>query len=90
MASIRAYIRTQNKQTAKVRFLLIDKKVNLSYVSDLVVNPHYWDNAKQSYNHSKQFSPTLRNETDSQIQKIKYLILSIYNSEMLSGLCIKS
>ncbi len=87
MASIRAYIRTQNKnkQTAKVRFLLIDKKVNLSYVSDLVVNPLYWDNAKQSYNHSKQVAPTLLNETDSQIQKIKYLIFSIYNSEMLSG-----
>lgn len=87
MATIRAYIRTQskNKQSVKIRFLLTDKKVNLSYVSDMLINPLYWDNTRQGYNQSKQIPPTLRNETDSQIQKIRYLILSIYNTEFPKG-----
>lgn len=83
MASIRAYIRTQSKskQLVKVRFLLVDAKINLSYVSDILINPICWDSKKQEYNNSKQISASVRNEIDNQIQNIKYLILSFYNLE---------
>lgn len=82
MASIRAYIRTQNKnRQANVRFLLIDKKTNLSYVSKLTVNPLYWDSSKQCYNNSKQISPTQRNELQANIQDIKNLMMDIYIHE---------
>ena len=64
MTSIKAYIRTQskNKQTVRVRFLLIERKTNLSYVSNLLVNPLYWDANKQGYGTSKQISSTQQNE----------------------------
>jgi len=90
MASIRAYIRTQNKnKEAKVRFLLIDKKTNLSYVSNLTVNPLYWDTAKQGYNNSKQITPIQRSELQRSIDEIKNLMLSAYlnqntNSDLTS------
>ena len=87
MSSIRAYIRTQSKSkvNVKIRFLLIDKKVNLSYVSELLVNPDYWDSAKQGYSNSKQITDNQRNELDANIQKIKYFILDIYNKEFAKG-----
>jgi hypothetical protein len=88
MSSIRAYIRTQNKsiQSAKVRFLLIDKKVNLSYVSDINVNPLYWDSVRQGYAKSMQIPSAEQNEINSQILKIKNLILKIYTTENAQGL----
>ncbi|MDD3320079.1 MAG: site-specific integrase [Paludibacter sp.] len=87
MTSIKAYIRTQskNKLSVKVRFLLIEGKFNLSYVSDLLVNPLYWDAKKQGYGASKQISQLNRNELDIQIQHIKYLMLNIYNTDFSNG-----
>lgn len=88
MSSIRAYIRTQNNssQTAKVRFLLIDKKVNLSYVSGIHVNPLYWDASRQGYGKTKQISSLQQNEIDSQILIIKNLILKIYSTKYSQGI----
>ena len=87
MTSIKAYIRTQskNKQTVKVRFLLIERKTNLSYVSNLLVNPLYWDANKQGYGTSKQISSTQQNELNTQIQHIKYLMLDTFNTESPYG-----
>lgn len=87
MASVRAYIRTQskNKEKVKVRFLLTDKKINLSYVSNLMVNPQFWDSAKQNYGHSRQLTDTLREGTNTSIQRIKYIILDIYHSTYHDG-----
>lgn len=87
MTSIKAYIRTQskNKQTVKVRFLLIERKTKMSYVSDLLVNPRYWDANKQGYGTSKHISSTEQNELNTQIQHIKYLMLDIYNTEFPTG-----
>ena len=87
MTSIKAYIRTQskNKQTVKVRFLLIERKTNLSYVSNLLVNPLYWDTNKQGYGTSKQISSTQQNELTTQIQHIKYLMLDTFNTEFPNG-----
>lgn len=87
MTSIKAYIRTQskNKQTVKVRFLLIERKHNLSYVSNLLVNPLYWDANKQGYGTSKHISSTQQNELNTQIQHIKYLMLDTFNTEFPNG-----
>lgn len=91
MASVRAYIRTQSKrkQMAKVRFLLTEQKTNLSYVSNLMVNPLFWDSAKQGYGQSRQLSASIRDEMEISIQKIKFLILDIYKAEYQNG-CLTS
>ena len=83
MANVRAYIRTQNKtnQAVRIRFNLGDKNTNLSYLSDLYINPLYWDPKKQAYTNTKSVNNTDKIYLDTQVQIIKSVMMQIYTSK---------
>jgi integrase len=90
MATIQAFIRVSKKKTGKVniRFRLRDgRKVDLSYTSDIQINPDLFDSKKQKVKERVLFND--KDEFNKSIVDLKTLLESIYNSEPNKG-CINS
>ncbi len=82
MATVKAFIRsaTKKRDNVNIRFRLSDgRDVQLFHVSELMVDPDIWDNAKQEIKAKVTCSTAKRNEITTGVAKRKSLILEIYD-----------
>lgn len=82
MATVKAFIRTSKKNTAKVkvRFRLTDgRSVQLFHRSEIEVEPELWDKKKECYKAKCLIDATKRTDFNKAISDRKNLIQEVYN-----------
>ena len=84
MASVTAFIRVSKKKIdyASIRYRLRDgRNVQLFHVSELEVNPIYWDSAKQQIKAKVIFNADERLTINKGVAERKNIIMELYNAE---------
>lgn len=83
MATVKAYIRTstKNKKAVNVRFRLREGRLlQLFYVSELEINPEYWDAVKQEIKAKVVYNSIARAEFNKAVGYHKNSLLEIYHN----------
>lgn len=81
MATIKAFIRTTDPGSARVRFRLTDgRNVQLSYTSDILVNPAWWDNALEGIRRRSNCPPAVSSDIHAAVASVKQRIAELYQT----------
>lgn len=81
MATIKAFIRTTKDSEVKIRFRLSDgRKVQLYFISHILVYPSLWDSKKECIKQRAMCQIAYREDVDNKVAYLKDIIMRVYSS----------
>ena len=86
MATIKAFIRTTKDSEVKIRFRLSDgRKVQLYFISHIMVYPSLWDSKKECIKQRAMCQIAYREDVDNKVAYLKDIIMRVYSSHWNSS-----
>lgn len=81
MATIKAFIRTTKDSEVKIRFRLSDgRKVQLYFISHIMVYPSLWDSKKECIKQRAMCQIAYREDVDNKVAYLRDIIMRVYSS----------